>query len=138
MFDKIARDIVKEIEGASYEPHKAVSGAKGPREKFVEAIDDQIELYQNPQYKRKAPGKKDLVSPNKWFSQEGSKVRIQPRYGNARFDKENDIVVPKDKVISVFEKLKEAAESGELDELLTQKAEETRPKKRGSGTKKAA
>jgi hypothetical protein len=138
MFDKIAQDIVKEIEGASYEPHKVVSGSKAPRDKFVEAIDDQIALYQNREYKRKAPGKKDPVSPNKWFSEEGSKVRIQPRYGNARFDKERDIVVPKDKVISVFEKLKEVAENGQLDDLLAQKAEETRPKKGGKGTKKAA
>jgi hypothetical protein len=138
MFEKIAQDIVKDIDGASYEPHKAVSGSKGPREKFVEAIDDQIALYQNPEYKRKAPGKKDPVSPNKWFSEEGSKVRIQPRYGNARFDKDYDIVVPKDKVIAVLEKLKEAAENKKLDDLLEQKAEETRPKKGGKGTKKAA
>lgn len=138
MFDKIAQEIVKDIKGASYEPHKAVSGSKGPREKFVEAVDDQIALYQDPQYKRKAPGKKGMVSPNKWFSQEGSKVRIQPRYGNARFDKDHDIVVPKDQVIAVFEKLKQAAERGKLDDLLAQKAEETRPKKASKGSKKAA
>ncbi|MDZ7713634.1 MAG: hypothetical protein U5L06_11210 [Rhodovibrio sp.] len=128
MFDQIAKEIVSEIEGASYEQHKTASGAKSPRTKFIEAINDQMELYKDRHYKREVPGKKHPVSPNSWFQREGGKVRIQPRYGNARLDTHNEVVVPEDKVIPFFEKLKETAENGTLDSLLKQKAAETRQK----------
>lgn len=138
MFDQIAKEIVSEIEGASYEQHKTSPGVKSPRTKFIEAINDQIELYKDDGYKRVVPGKKYPVSPNSWFQREGGKVRIQPRYGNARLDTHNEVVVPKDKVIPFFERLKETAENGTLDSLLKQKAAETRPRKSAERQDKAA
>jgi hypothetical protein len=99
-----------------------------PRVKFIKAIEHNIELLKDPNYRYRRNGTN--VKPTPWWEEfDDGTLAIRPRYGIALLI-EDEAAYPQDKqeAIEYLTELKAAAQRGDFDTELKKASEDARQK----------
>jgi hypothetical protein len=118
-FSKFARQIARNV-GAKvteYDPNAKAQRARAA-DRFIEAIDHQLNLFEDSNYCYVDRQKKQR-KPYPWWEARNGKYLVRPRYGVQIIDPDHAIeCFELDQVPAVLEELRSQAENGALDEIL--------------------
>lgn len=126
-------EFLDKAEAPARTPKATVDPMTAKRNRFLETLETQKQLWRNPNLKLKRtryveqPGEErrkgveEEYTPRSWFSRSGDKVIIDVRFGVRPMplrDGKNIVKVPEDKVITFLDTLADAVREGEFDETI--------------------